>query len=300
MLQKSFLVLIVVAIALHATAVFAHHNGDYFPISRTLYTQMLEMEQTGEWNWSYREDCNLANIYADVAGALADSGTHFGVAVPEGGGQLNISTCAAFFTGKCGAGAVACVGADIPGYPSNCDAYYNGVYMATFWSFDSRKSVVKHEWSHCSARRAEDYCDAEESSGPCKGVTTGLTCAVSDSIMGCGPNHPLDYSSRDDLAWRLEHYPKSVVLAGKNPAYAPNVYWCGVGENATEIAILYWEAETGNYWSGLVKPAIPGSGCDGQYVEYKPGRWCGIKPQNRTWGALVWNNNELWVNCSSQ
>lgn len=285
--------------ALHVTAVQGHHNGDFFPIDRALYTQMLEMERTGQWLWSYREDCNLANIYADVSGAINDSGSRYGVSTPEfNGGQLNISTCGAFFTGKCGAGAVACVGADLPGYPRNCDAYYNGAYMATFWSFDSRKSVVKHEWSHCSARRAEDYCDAPESSGPCKGVTTGLTCVVSDSIMGCGPNHPLDYSLRDDNAWRVEHYPKPVTVVGKNQNFAPNVYFCGAGANATEVAILYWEEEIGNYWSGIVQPARPGPGCDGSYVEYKPGRWCGIKPQNRTYGALVWNNNELWINCS--
>ena len=291
MFLRSFLTIVIIAVALHATTVWAHHQGDFFPISRSLYIQMLEMEATGEWHWAYRQDCNTGNIYLDIAGALYDSGSRYGVLMIEDGRQLNISTCASFFTGKCGAGAVACVGADLPGYPRNCDAYYNGPYIATFYSFDSRKSVVKHEWSHCSARRAEGYDDDPNDGTP------EINCIPANTIMGCGPNHPLDYSPRDDDAWRLEHYPKSVVLAGKNPAYAPNVYWCGISENATEVAILYWETETGNYWSGLAKLAIPGSGCDGQYVEYKPGRWCGIKPQNRTWGALVWNNNELWVNC---
>jgi hypothetical protein len=161
--------------------------------------------------------------------------------------------------------------------------------MATFYSLDSRKSVPKHEWMHCSARRAEDY-DDDQTDG-----TTGLRCIPSTSIMGCGPNHPLDYSSRDDQLWRDEHYPPALVNVGKNSAYAPNVYWCGAAVNATEVAVLYWEAERGNYWSGLVKAATPN--CDGLYVEYAPGRWCGIKQQNRTYGTLVWNDNTAWLPC---
>lgn len=183
---------------------YAHHQGDYFPIGRSNYVQMLEMERTGVWRWNYVQRCGEGNILPDVAGAFDDSSSTFKVLfLPDtsSSAQANISTCSTDFTSSCGAQAVACVGYDGLGYPRTCNAKYNGPYMATFYSFASRKSVPKHEWMHCSTRRAEDYQDD----------TATLTCIPSDSIMGCGPNHPLDYSQRDIAAWNKEHNPVQVA-----------------------------------------------------------------------------------------
>ena len=185
----------------NVTTVQAHHQGAFFPIPRDLYPLMLEMERTGVWAWSYEQRCASGNILLDVAGAFDDSSARYGVLFVYGGGQRNISTCAAEFVSACGAQAVACVGSDYPGYPLNCDAKYDGPYLATFYALSSREAVPKHEWKHCSARRAEGY-DDDQNDG-----TAGLRCIPSDTIMGCGPNSPKEYTSLDDQAWAQEHRP---------------------------------------------------------------------------------------------
>lgn len=278
-------------ILLHFTQAEADHNGDTFPISRSLFTQMLEMEQTGVWTWSYREDCANGNILPDIAGAFDDTSARYGVYFQPtlDGRQRNISTCAAAFVASCGAGAVACVGSDSPGYPRNGDAKYNGPYMATFYSFDSRKSVPKHEWMHVSSRRAEGYKD---SGGE-------LTCIPSDTIMGCGPQSPKDYTAHDDRAWALEHYPPflSRFGMGRN-AGGRYVYGCSFAENVSRLSVLYREGNEPVYWSGIIVELRPdANGCQGIFIEERAGRCYLLKQEN----ALSWqfDQNEVMVGCSS-
>lgn len=225
----------------------SHHQGDFFPIAKQHYKLELQAERTGEWRWSYEQRCNQGDIRADVAGAFSDTETRYSIRstqlTPSNAPlniQNNVSTCGADFTGRCGAGfAVACVGADGARFPVNCDAYYDGPYMATFWSFESRKSVVKHEYTHCRDGRAEGYCDIQESRAPCN---TGVTCQPSPTIMGCGPNHPLDYSSYDDAAFRLRHYPPKLTSLGYGFNGSWYTYACGLNdpkyEMVTHIAVL--------------------------------------------------------------
>ena len=274
----------------HVPEVYAHHLGDYFPIDRQSFTQMLELERTGIWNWTYDERCNNANILSDVAGAFDDTSQRYAVWFQYGSGQANISTCAAHFVGKCGPEAVACVGADSPGYPRNCDAYYNGVYMATFWSFASRKSIVKHEWMHCGARRAEDY-DDDRTDG-----TSNLRCIPSDSIMGCGPEHPLDYSARDDAAWAKEHFPDGAVAygSGRN-AGGLYLYWCSNSAQAALTAIMKFDSN-GYTWTGIHAP-VNYSGCQGWHVPEIPGTCYYINEENAlNYSRGEWRNDKL-VTC---
>jgi len=234
----------------------AHHQGPIFPIPRSLFTQELEFEATGEWWWYYRQDCSGGNIYNDIQGAFLDTMWRYNILMPEGDpsdgriSQANISTCAAAFAAACGSEAVACVGSDYPGYPRNCDAKYNGPYMATFYSFDSRKSVPKHELQHCMTRRAEDY-DDDRTDG-----TDYLRCIPSGSIMGCGPNAPKDYTAFDDAVFYAEHFPQSFtggVLVDENVFY-------GSSDTRTTRLAVYIRIYSGyTFWSGQVVDDVCGN-----------------------------------------
>lgn len=243
----------------------AHHQGDFFPISREYYKLEQKLEQTGTWNWSYEERCNQGNIFDAVSGAMADTDLRYGSVSPQTPitnqptvTQNNISTCGADFTGYCGAGfAVACVGAKGARYPVDCDAFYDGPYMATFVSLASKKSVVKHELTHCNTRRAEGYCDIQESISPCN---TGVVCQPSPSIMGCGPNHPLDYSSYDDSAFAVEHYPPKPSATGYGNNGSWYIYACGLTDNTKQVAVLVDDRNgQGIHWSGITITANPDS-----------------------------------------
>ena len=252
------MILIIAASAFLAgwcTRAEAHHLGDRFPIPRSLFTQELEFEATGEWWWYYRQDCSGGNIYNDIQGAFLDTMYRYNILMPEGNPgdgrvtQANISTCAAAFAAACGSEAVACVGSDYPGYPRNCDAKYNGPYMATFWSFDSRKSVVKHEWMHCSTRRAEDY-DDDRTDG-----TDYLRCIPSGSIMGCGPNAPKDYTAFDDAVFVAEHYPQTFT----GGVFANGTWFYGASDDRTYRLAVYYRTYTGfTFWSGQQLPVSSG------------------------------------------
>lgn len=248
--------------------VSSHHQGDFFPIAKQHYRLELRAEALGVWQWSYEERCNQGNIFDAVQGAFVDTEVRYGVrsvgVAPANSPltvQNNVSTCGADFTGRCGAGfAVACVGADGARFPVNCDAYYDGPYMATFVSLASKKSVVKHEYTHCRDGRAEGYCDVQESRSPCN---TGVTCQPSPSIMGCGPNHPLDYSSYDDDAFKLRHYPPKLAGAwwGWNGQWF--AYSCKFSENTTRVAVLVDDG-SGIRWAGLTKTlSLDSNGCMG-------------------------------------
>lgn len=228
-----------------------HHQGPFFPIPRSQFPLELRMEETGIWSWTYEQRCANCNILPDVAGAFDDTAQHYGVLFLYGDspGQRNISTSGAEFVGACGAQAVACVGSDFPGYPLNCDAKYDGAYMATFYSFASRKSVPKHEWKHCSTRRAEDY-DDDQTDG-----TPGLRCIPSLSIMGCGPNHPLDYSPWDDQLWAQEHFPPPVAGAALQGGL---LFYAATNDRATRIAVLA-DSGAGYYFLGYA-PACTADG----------------------------------------
>lgn len=283
MLTRPFIVALLLIAAFGAAKALAHHQGDYFPISRSLFIQELEMEATGEWAWSYRQDCSSGNIGPDIVGAFADTQALFGVQFVEywaepkvnGTTQKNISTCGAAFIGACGATATACVGSDYPGYPRNCDAKYNGPYMATFYSFQSRKSVGEHEWMHCSTRRAEGYKDDGGD----------LTCIPSVTIMGCGPNSPKAYSSHDVIAWAVEHWPAKLtqIGLGRNDG-GLYVYWCSPSDRSTRVSVLY--EDSGNrFWSGIHTPnTVDANGCRGQFVEEWVGRCYYVKAEN----AVSW------------
>lgn len=140
---------------------------------------------------------------------------------------------------------MACVGADSPGYPRNCDAYYNGPYLATFAQLASRKSVVKHELQHCESMRAEGYNDVDWNCNPVPPAT------FTDTIMGCGPQHPNDYTARDDWDWFIVHVPPSLpsyygLYGVDGHAY---VYYCNTSVNANRV-FLYYDAGHGLVWSG--------------------------------------------------
>jgi len=252
------MILIIAASAFLAgwcTRAEAHHLGDRFPIPRSLFTQELEFEATGEWWWYYRQDCSGGNIYNDIQGAFLDTMYRYNILMPEGNPgdgrvtQANISTCAAAFAAACGSEAVACVGSDYPGYPRNCDAKYNGPYMATFWSFDSRKSVVKHEWMHCSTRRAEDY-DDDRTDG-----TDYLRCIPSGSIMGCGPNAPKDYTAFDDAVFVAEHYPQTFT----GGVFANGTWFYGASDSRTTRLAVYYRTYAGfTFWPGQQLPVSSG------------------------------------------
>jgi hypothetical protein len=250
----------------NSLSVDAHHQGDFFPIDRQYYKLEQKLESTGQWLWSYEEKCNQGNIFDAVSTAMADTDRRYNSVSSQSPVinqptivQNNVSTCGAEFTGYCGAGfAVACVGAKGARYPVDCDAFYDGPYMATFISLASKMSVVKHELTHCNSRRAEGYCDVVESMPPCN---TGTTCQPSPSIMGCGPNHPLDYSSYDDSAFAVEHYPPKAPITGYaflQPTGASfgswYVYACGLTDNTKQIAVLVNDG-TGIKWSGTTVQA---------------------------------------------
>ena len=225
----------------------AHHQGPIFPIPRSLYTQELEFERTGEWWWHYRQDCSAGNIYLDIQGAFLDTMWHYNILMPEGDPgdgrmtQANISTCAAAFAAACTSEATACVGSDYPGYPRNCDAKYNGPYMATFYSSDSRESVPKHELQHCMTRRAEDY-DDDRTDG-----TDYLRCIPSISIMGCGPNAPKDYTAFDDAVFYAEHFPQAFT----GGVFADDLVWYGSSDSRTTRLAVYYRTYTSyTFWTG--------------------------------------------------
>lgn len=216
------------------------------------------MEQTGFLPWAYEQHCNNANIYTAILGTFLDTDARYGTTSIEGHfagmhSQRNISTCGAAFIAACGTGAAACVGSDPPYYPRDCNARYDGAFIATFYSLESRKSVGKHELQHCISGRAEDY-DDDQSDG-----TTGLRCIPSTSIMGCGPNHPNDYSTRDDALWRERHYPGFLHWAYLFPCQpgTVGVYWATpIDPRATRVSIIYWDFltnETG--WAGGIVDA---------------------------------------------
>jgi hypothetical protein len=278
------LVLAVVAAFIPSDAL-SHHRGDFFLIPRSLFLLEIKMEQTGQWVWNYEQECGQGNLYADVAGAMQDTEDRYGDTdyIEALGGQRNISTCAAAFVGACGPQAAACVGSNSPGYPSNCDAKYDGPSIANFFSSASRKSVVKHELAHCNTGRAEDY-DDDQTDG-----TTGLRCIPSTSIMGCGPQHPNDYSSRDDALYFQRHYPPafercifnaSVPCVGLDVA-GSGVYWCKRTENTRIVSVAYDDGVQGDgYWvasfteaTGDAFPSLAGlTACQGLSVELVPGR----------------------------
>ena len=233
----------------------AHHQGPIFPIPRSLFTQELEFEATGEWWWNYRQDCSGGDIYNDIQGAFLDTMYRYNILMPEGDPgdgritQANISTCAAAFAAACTSEATACVGSDYPGYPRNCNAKYNGSYMATFYSFESRKSVPKHEWMHCSTRRAEDY-DDDRTDG-----TDYLRCIPSGSIMGCGPNAPKDYTAFDDAVFVAEHYPQTFT----GGVFANGTWFYGASDDRTTRLAVYYRTYTGfTFWSGQQLPVASG------------------------------------------
>lgn len=263
-----FLGLVLGILYIHTLPASGHHQGDFFPIDKQYYKLELKAETSGQWFWSYEERCNQGNVRDAVTQAFADTEVRYGVRSTQSTiinqplvVQNNVSTCGADFTGRCGAGfAVACVGADGARFPVNCDAYYDGPYMATFVSLASKMSVVKHEYTHCRDGRAEGYCDVQESSAPCN---TGTICQPSPSIMGCGPNHPLDYSSYDDSAFKVRHYPPKLPFA----KWGWNGQWfafsCNFSINTTRVALLVDEG-TGIHWAGITKDLVKdNNGCMG-------------------------------------
>lgn len=254
MLKRALLAALAALSVFAATPALAHHQGDVFPIPRSLFVQELEMERTGVWRWTYEQECTNCNILPDIAGAFDDTSQRYGVYfLPDSTGisQRNISMTGAKLAGSCGAQATACVGSDSPGYPRNCDAKYDGAYMATFYSFASRKSVPKHEWMHCSTRRAEDYDDNQNDGTP------GLNCIASDSIMGCGPQSPKDYTAHDDRAWATEHAPAKVTEWGKGSNDGGRyIFWKSTDARATRVAIMAYRPSDGRYrWTYTFAPA---------------------------------------------
>lgn len=272
----------------------AHHLGPFFPIDRSLFTMERQLEKTDYWPWTYEQRCS-GNIYADIAGTMQDKDAHYGTISPEGNfngliSQNHISTCSIDLIASCGSGAVACVGSDAPFYPRNCDAKYDGVYMATFYSFASRKSVPKHEIAHCDTGRAEDYDDDQNDGTP------GLICIPSPSIMGCGPNHPLDYSTYDDQMFAIRHYPAPKVYAypfPDSPGYI-GIYWSPEQSEyplTSRIAIVYWNCITGETgWLRTVDASLRFTS-----VQYLPNVYYYVIAQNALMSSLSGENGATIV-----
>ena len=219
----------------------------WFNIPRSYFLRMLAMEQTGVWPWSYEQWQPGGNILPAVAGAFEDTSVRYGVyfVYDQQAGQKNISVSGSPFTARCGAGfAVACVGADPPYYPLNADAYYDGVYMTTFYN-ESQRGVVRHEWLHVSSRRAEGTPSGTWAEG----------CVSFPSVMGCGSGSPKEYTSLDDAAWAAEHYPLPVAWAvvslewravfyGRTPANDNG------SKPATRVSLIQCDPMRGCVWSG--------------------------------------------------
>lgn len=286
-----------------ATPAESHHNGEFFAIPRNSFTLMLRMEKLGYFQWSYEQRCSLGNIEADVAGAMSDTAARYGVPHPQVSAQSgtytdtwkNVSTCGTDFTARCGGGfAVACVGADPPGFPRNCDAYYDGPYMATFYSFASRKSVPKHEYKHCADMRAEGYNDIAWNCNPVPPST------YTDTIMGCGPQHSQEYTARDDWDWFIVHIPPQ--LNANTPksfygTYAENgktyAYYCSTSVNSDRV-YLYYDRGEGLIWSGEQLPPASNNTC--KNVEVYPG-WCYWAKQTSALADPLWPN-EIKIGCT--
>jgi hypothetical protein len=277
MFQKVALVLVGLLIVLTVNItvfdkedkVEAHHAGDFFLdiIPRSYFVLMNRMEETDVWLYSYEQRCNDANIRNEIVLAMLDTQNRYDVPhvlVNKGSPRdvwNNISTCGTEFSAKCGGGfAVACVGAEGERYPRNCDAFYNGVYMATFVSVENKKSVVKHEVKHCQDARREGYNDINYNCDPVPPNT------FVDSIMGCGPRHSLDYTARDDWDWWILHFPPPLSEAGNSSfygVYAQNnqtfVYYCATSVNANRVFLYYTDtvANVNHEWSGSRLQAAP-------------------------------------------
>lgn len=271
----------------------AHHLGYVWPrswIPESYYTQSLEMRDSGTWRWWYEQQCGSSNsnIYNAVRDSMVDFSERYKVGntevtkgTPNSQGQ--IAMCGSLFVASCGAEAAACVGSDSPGYPRNCDAKYSAAVIAAYYSDESKKSVVKHEKFHCSGQRAEDY-DDDRTDG-----TNYLRCIVSLSIMGCGPNHPNDFSALDDQVWREVHYPPVLGRCFQN-ANVPcvgmdvvngGVYWSNLSDlRGRVLSFVFDDAEDGygnGYWvwsyTKKTGDEFPSYGSNGGIgVEYRSGR----------------------------
>ena len=269
-----------------------NHQGPVWWHLEPYAERMQAMRQTGDWPWRYTEECANGNILPAVRGSINYTGQLFDVNVyPSAQGQLHRSTCGAAFTSRCGAGfAIACVGADAPGYPRNCDTTYNGPYLATFW-WAAQHAVVKHELMHCMAVRAEDYDDVL------------FACRPSVSIMGCGAQHPLDYSAFDFDTWAVVHYPEPLAEYGMGQNASTYVFWGfapettpgDAGSPATRVAILYDDGG-GAYWSGIWAPLAKAPGAyQGWHVAVAQGRCYWLKTEN----AVSWQRafTEVLAGC---
>ena len=286
----------------------AHHLGYVWPrswIPESYYTQSLEMRDSGVWRWWYEQQCGSANsnIYLAVRDSMVDFTGRYQVGNQEvSKGTINsqgqMAMCGSIFVASCGAEAAACVGSDSPGYPRNCDAKYSAAVIAAYFSLESRKSVVKHEKFHCSSQRAEDY-DDDRTDG-----TNYLRCIVSLSIMGCGPNHPNDFSELDDEVWKQVHFPPVLdrcIYTQTKPCvgmFGTTVYWERVTDTRGRVlSFAYDDVEDGygnGYWvysmtkkagdvyspynsSGIVEVEYRSGRCvyvlEGNFVSYPMSEW---------------------------
>jgi hypothetical protein len=141
---------------------------------------------------------------------------------------------------------------------------------------------------HCSTGRAEGYNDLAWNCNPVPPDT------FVNSIMGCGPQHALEYTARDDWDWYIWHVPPPIEQT--NVIRAPNgqvsVRYCNTAVNADRVFVYYDRGE-GLIWSGE-RLSIASGTCRDVEVYHS---WCyWIKQTNQTSDFLY--ATEVKVGCT--
>lgn len=263
----------------------------WFNIPRSYFLRMLAMEATGIWEWTYEQWQSGGDILAAIVGAFEDTSSRYGVYfTPSPSGQRNISASGSPFTARCGAGfAVACVGPDPPYYPLNCDAYYDGVFMVTFY-FGSQKGVTKHEYQHCATRRAEGTPSGTWVEG----------CVPFPSVMGCGSGSPKEYTTLDDAAWAAEHYPQPASWAFVSREWDAIFYGLipandNGSQPATRVALIQCDSMRGCVWSGYYGPTSYGKTIEAMPLLNVGGACFYVKTENEI--SWRWSESVTFAGC---
>lgn len=240
------------------------------------------LRASGEWRWRFeRNPACAGNVEQYVRLALQDLGNVYGINYIESdNGHLIYQNCGPSLASRCGATNINCLGRGYP-YDVTIDLSSD---LAGYFEVSS-VSIVEHEMLHAMATYDEQY------------VKDGTFRASQDlTVMNTGPlsRHYQQQADRD--RWNRVMGPRTVRISGTgaNPG-GPYVFWCQLDPIATRVAILYDDGQ-GPYWSGIhAAPKPDANGCQGQFVERRPGRLCGIKAET----AVSWRTSDTtaWLDC---
>lgn len=241
------------------------------------------LRQTGEWRWRFdRNPACAGNVEQYVRLALADLGNTYAINFIEDSlnGHLIYQNCGPSLSARCGATNINCLGR---GYPYDVDIDLSSD-LASYYEVSS-VAVVEHEMLHAMATYNEQYM-LDGSFSPSQDIT----------VMNTGPLSRHYQQQADRERWNRTMGPRTVKLYGTDAnAGGPYVFWCQLDPIATRVAILYDDGQ-GPYWSGIhALPKADANGCQGQFVERRPGRKCGLKAET----SVSWRTSDTtaWVDC---